>query len=41
MTDDINLGQGINALIPPKKQKTTFSGLEGKIEDKVNDSLIN
>ncbi len=41
MNDNINLGQGINALIPPKKQGTTSGGLEERIEDKVNDSLIN
>jgi len=32
MNNDINLGQGINALIPSKKQKITSGGLEERIE---------
>lgn len=41
MADDLNLGQGINALIPKKKIPNSLSGLEERIEGKVNDSLAN
>lgn len=42
MDDNLNLGQGINALIPQKRQPHSFSSsLEEQIEGKVNDSLVN
>jgi len=39
--EDKNLGQGINALIPSKKEKSFSLELENQIEEKVNDSLVN